>query len=325
MPSGSNAVTRYDVYVREAGSPHGSGPHWSGSPAPVADGSLSALVTFTPASSGTNYFAVVAVSSTGVESELSGELPTGTPNPCRADRCSSKTSCDFGTYPDGVSCDDASFCNGAEVCLAGACSARVPRNCDDGIACTVDLCEEAAGQCVHVGPPGCCAACDVRDPCLADACAHGDCSAGPGTEIAVKQMLFRQGRSRVKLAARGTFPADRSLDPTLTGVVVELHGPDGVVLFASSITGPDIKAAASGRQYRFVARRTKSDPLANGLKRLELRRKGSTWRVSAKAETAELADAFLEPTLTWVIRLGTTCVRRLDIACEQGARRALCR
>ncbi len=318
-------MTGYHVYARHGGSTHDTTPQWTGNPAPAADGSMSALVTFTPAPSGTNYFAVVAVNGAGAESALSGELPTGTPDPCRADSCSSKTSCDFGAHPDGVSCDDASFCNGPEVCRAGACDASATRGCADAIACTVDLCDEAAGACTHVAPPGCCPACDVRDPCLADACAEGDCAAGPGTEITVKPMRLKNGRSGIKLAAKGNFAADPSVDPTTTGAIVELHAVDGVVLWASSIAGEHIEARSSGRHHRFVARRSDPVPLANGLKRLDFRRKGSAWRVTAKAETVALTDAFRAPSITWVIRLGTTCVRHLDMACDQKAAFSKCR
>src|SRR5258705_13065041 len=64
LPSGNAVISRYDIYVRDAGMTHTGSPAWSGNPAPAADGALEALVTFTPASSGANYFAVVAVSGT---------------------------------------------------------------------------------------------------------------------------------------------------------------------------------------------------------------------------------------------------------------------
>jgi hypothetical protein len=76
LPS-TDAVIRYDVYVRNAGKPHGA-PAWSGKPVAAADGSLEALVPFTAAASA-NYFAVVAIGDGG-ESTLSRELSVGTPS-----------------------------------------------------------------------------------------------------------------------------------------------------------------------------------------------------------------------------------------------------
>lgn len=324
LPPAAGAVA-YNVYVRDGGSTHGPDPQWSGNPAPAADGSLSALVTFTPAASGVNYFAVVAVGNSGKESGLSGELPSGTPNPCRADSCVTKTSCDFSNRADGTSCDDASFCNGSETCRAGACDASAPRNCDDGIACTVDACDEAAGSCTHVGAAGCCLACDDIDPCLADACAQGDCAASPGGEIEVDRIRFQRAKSGIKLASKGRFTADPLLDPSLTGAIVELQTADGVVLYSSSIAASSIKARASGRRYRFTARPSESDPLENGLTHLDFRIRGSTWVVTAKAATPDLMAAFLEPTITWMVRLGPTCVRRLDVPCRPKSELSICR
>jgi hypothetical protein len=274
LPRAAQSSTAYRVYVRDGGSTHVTDPQWSGSPAPAADGSLSALVPFTPAASGTNYFAVVAVNAAGDESALSGELPTGTPNPCRVDRCATKTSCDFGNRADGTPCDDVSYGNG-------------------------------------------------REACLADACAQGECTASPGEEIAIDRMRFKQAKSSVKLAAKGRFIADPSIDLSLTGAVVELQTADGIVIYSSSIAAPSF-TGVSAKRYHFTARRSQSDPLWNGLKRLDFKIKGLRWRVTTKAETPALATAFLEPSITLVIRLGTACVRRLDLPCQAKFALAIC-
>ncbi len=44
-------------------------------------------------------------------------------------------------------CDDGSFCNGAEACVAGACVSGTPVVCDDGVACTSDICNEQTDSC----------------------------------------------------------------------------------------------------------------------------------------------------------------------------------
>ena len=46
-------------------------------------------------------------------------------------------------------CQDTSFCNGRETCNMkfGCQPATEPRMCDDGEACTVDACDDAAGMC----------------------------------------------------------------------------------------------------------------------------------------------------------------------------------
>jgi hypothetical protein len=144
-------VTGYSIYVRNAGATYGSTPIWTGNPTPAADGAMTMNVTFTPAPSGVNYFTVVALTASS-ESGIADERGLGTPNPCRHDHCVSKTGCDFSAVPDGFSCDDASFCNGPEICVGGACDTSASRSCDDGIACSADACDDAAGRCTRSLP-----------------------------------------------------------------------------------------------------------------------------------------------------------------------------
>eukprot|EP00573_Skeletonema_grethae_P005131 CAMPEP_0201696978 /NCGR_PEP_ID=MMETSP0578-20130828/8914_1 /ASSEMBLY_ACC=CAM_ASM_000663 /TAXON_ID=267565 /ORGANISM="Skeletonema grethea, Strain CCMP 1804" /LENGTH=628 /DNA_ID=CAMNT_0048183025 /DNA_START=80 /DNA_END=1963 /DNA_ORIENTATION=+ len=44
-------------------------------------------------------------------------------------------------------CDDGVFCNGVEVCDAGTCKRGPAVTCDDGLACTIDTCNEATDTC----------------------------------------------------------------------------------------------------------------------------------------------------------------------------------
>lgn len=88
-------------------------------------------------------------------------------------------------------CFDGSYCNGAEVCdpangaAATGCRAGAPINCNDGIACTIDACSDAAAQCEHAPADALCAdgvfcngpeTCDPQLGCQAGtpvACADG--------------------------------------------------------------------------------------------------------------------------------------------------------
>ena len=88
--------------------------------------------------------------------------------------CSATLGCRAGTRPgcnDGVSCtldqcdaaldacvhvadddlcDDGSFCNGLEWCdERDDCQDDAPADCDDGIACTDDTCDDDLGRCDH--------------------------------------------------------------------------------------------------------------------------------------------------------------------------------
>lgn len=317
------AATHYAVYVRDAGRAHDGVPLWTGNPAPAADGTLSALVAFTPSAAGANYFAVVAVNS-AAESPLSGELPTGWADPCRNDRCATKTACDFSAKPDGTACDDAAFCNGAETCRGGVCAVRAARDCADRSACTADACDDIANACTHVPSPECCSTCASGDPCLADACASGQCPTTEGAELALERMRFRSRRRGVELSMRGRFPADAPVDPAATGATVELRGADGLVLHSSIVGGDMFESDPNGEHHRFAVSRAAAADLEMDLRRLELRRAEGDWVVNVEMNAPDLMDAFLEPTLSVMLRLGETCARRIDATCEQRPSRSTC-
>jgi len=54
-----------------------------------------------------------------------------------------------GCTGDG-DCDDGLWCNGAETCNAGTCVAGTAPNCDDGVACTDDSCNETTDSCDNI-------------------------------------------------------------------------------------------------------------------------------------------------------------------------------
>jgi len=49
-----------------------------------------------------------------------------------------------------INCNDGQFCNGVETCNPGVgCVEGTPPDCDDGVDCTVDGCDEENDTCVH--------------------------------------------------------------------------------------------------------------------------------------------------------------------------------
>src|SRR5262249_46784952 len=92
--------------------------------------------------------------------------------------------------PSNAACDDGQYCNGAEVCdppngdPTTGCHAGPPVNCDDGIACTMDSCNEVANHCDHAPNNALCGSgelcvpgqgCKVGTPCTSDAqCSDGN-------------------------------------------------------------------------------------------------------------------------------------------------------
>ena len=63
-------------------------------------------------------------------------------------------------------CDDGNPCNGIETCNASnQCVPGTPIDCNDGLFCTLDLCNRANGECVHPVNP-----CEEGDLCTTDSC-----------------------------------------------------------------------------------------------------------------------------------------------------------
>ena len=88
-------------------------------------------------------------------------------------------------------CDDGLFCNGAETCDLGTntCQPGTPPNCDDGVACTDDSCNEATDSCDNVANDGNCdngAFCDGVETCdpVLDCQAGSDPCPGQGCDEA---------------------------------------------------------------------------------------------------------------------------------------------
>jgi len=89
---------------------------------------------------------------------------------------------------DSTECDDGMYCNGAELCAAGACVAGTLVACNDGVACTVDTCNETTDSCESTPVDHSCShhghfcdGTDICDPTLG--CVHGappDCDDGVG-------------------------------------------------------------------------------------------------------------------------------------------------
>eukprot|EP00899_Mesostigma_viride_P021639 jgi/Mesvir1/29477/Mv25115-RA.1 len=87
---------------------------------------------------------------------------------CTDDTCAEDTDSCAHT-PQNWRCQDGSFCNGRELCdpVAG-CQAGAPADCDDGVSCTVDACDDSLGGCVNTPDHAQCdngLFCDGRETC----------------------------------------------------------------------------------------------------------------------------------------------------------------
>ncbi|MFN2426441.1 MAG: hypothetical protein ABR587_08350, partial [Candidatus Binatia bacterium] len=86
---------------------------------------------------------------------------------CTTDSCD-ETADECAHAPDDADCSDGQFCTGEETCVVGVgCAIGPVPDCDDGIECTDDACNEGTDSCDH-GPDD-------------DACADGEYCNGDET------------------------------------------------------------------------------------------------------------------------------------------------
>ncbi len=104
----------------------------------------------------------------------------GGSDPCPGQSCDEGTDTCVSCLVDG-DCDDGLACNGAETCVGGNCQAGTAVNCDDGVACTTDACNEPSGTCSNTPDDGACddgLACNGAEWCDAVL----DCQAGTAVD-----------------------------------------------------------------------------------------------------------------------------------------------
>lgn len=119
----------------------------------------------------------------GDETCNNGSCAAGTPlncndnNPCTIDNCAPATGCTYSNAANTTKCEDATKCNGVEMCSNGTCMPGTAPNCDDNNPCTADSCDPVQG-CVHVAvSPG--TKCDDGNVCNGiSTCSGTVCNAG---------------------------------------------------------------------------------------------------------------------------------------------------
>jgi hypothetical protein len=81
------------------------------------------------------------------------ECPVGEQCDSADGQCKSEPECTVD-----ADCNDGFFCNGSETCdsATGTCQPGTPVDCDDGVGCTVDTCDEVNDECVNTPDDSAC-------------------------------------------------------------------------------------------------------------------------------------------------------------------------
>jgi hypothetical protein len=356
-PSTDPLLAGYRVYFRPAGTSYGT-PINVGKPAPQSDGAIAYVVSGLTAGQ-TYYFVVTALNTNNLESGFSREVPLGTVNPCLVDHCTSPTACDIRPAADGSSCDDGLFCNGIDVCEGGTCQVGPAPNCDDGVACTTDRCDEDLARCVHVAQSNCCHtdadcmdndACTSRERCIAGLCvttsqscqgtscaaAYCDPVDGCGVEptpdgvscepchdLVLKKLILKGGGDS-RLNLRGTFSSDDVVNPAVNGLTFEIADARGTVFYSGSVPPDWFRSSPDATKFRFGA---SADDLqtTNGISGIVLRLRGTVWSLNVRAAANDLAAGLGQSELAATLRLGGVCAADPQMGCQATSSRALCR
>ena len=127
-------------------------------PANAASGETDVVLSVHPVSAG-DFRSVLAFDSEGTHHEIeligtANGIPQCPPVDCQVSTFDLESgNCVQAPMPDGVACDMQSVCVTGGTCMSGRC-VGTPRSCDDGNACTVDVCNSTTG-CEHLPAPPC--------------------------------------------------------------------------------------------------------------------------------------------------------------------------
>lgn len=72
------------------------------------------------------------------------------------DTCNGAGVCLVNHAPNATPCSSGNFCTVGEACLNGVCGGGISRDCNDGLTCTADSCDEALDRCVNEVVAGFC-------------------------------------------------------------------------------------------------------------------------------------------------------------------------
>lgn len=133
-------------------------------------------------------------------------------------------SVDGGACRNDAECDDHMACNGMERCTAGSCHPGTAVDCDDGIFCTMDRCDDGNGMCSNAIMDALCATGLICDP-LNDCTTPRACT----TDTECDDHIFCNGPERCDMAfgcRHGTPPScDDGHDVIVRAVAGAAAGP----------------------------------------------------------------------------------------------------
>jgi hypothetical protein len=186
--------------------------------------------------------------------------------------------------------------------------------------CVDTACDTELGCRATAVPDG--AACEDGDPCTeTETCVAGACVAADTRRLGEHALRFTTGRHGRRLVGRAVLPSASLLDPTTSGIVIELFDAAGESLYRAALPGDAFAANRAGTVFRYVERRGAPHPASTrGLKKVVVKHKRARTTFSMWIADAGLAAAMNSERLTWAVRGGTTCASAVFLECVAGPR-----
>ena len=190
----------------------------------------------------------------------------------------------------------------------------------DVAPCVVDRCPSL--EVCDFGPLANGTSCPLNSACGATGvCEAGVCRQPSSTGLWVKQFKLGLGRDGPALRATGNLWPEVPLDPTGTGLTLEIADDSGAVLYRAVVPADYMVANRRGNRFKLDPSRA---VVLSGLQKLSLRRfRLGRVKVTVKATASELATALERSRLTWMLRPGDECFLAEDLSCTRRGSRSL--
>jgi hypothetical protein len=127
------------------------------------------------------------------------------------------------------------------------------------------------------------------------------------------------------LTAAGRFTLGAELDPTASGVAIEISDPSGGMLYRGTVPGSALRWNRARTVVRLVRKLLPSDAVP-GLQRLQLRRSARGVTALLRVSAPELLVVRTLGRLSWALNFGADqCVADGDLVCGGSWSRTVCR
>ena len=181
--------------------------------------------------------------------KASGTACTNDGNVCTNDQCNGTGAC---IHPNNtVPCNDGLFCNGADTCAGGSCSAHAGNPCPgpDGDGNCQESCNESTDSCTASDPNG--AACNDGQSCNgADSCSGGAC-VGSGVCCGTRDFTFTVNSNNGGVFDSAEWPGGTQAQTSSSGCSVTINNPNDNIDLVCTLAAPFSINGFSGFQSCF--------------------------------------------------------------------------